>query len=256
MARELSQPKLCPCPKQVASSSHGSSVDLSGETEGRHPISATRVFIVAATPLLRECLAGLLASEGGIAVAGSAATADDAIAAFDRSDCEVALVATSRSDGLSAVAALAARSRAPRVVAVDLLEREETIVACAEAGVSGFVGSAASAHEVATALERVAGGELAWSSDVAASLVRHINGLAGARRADVDESPLTAREVQIVRLIDEGLSNKEIARKLFIEVATVKNHVHHILEKLQVSRRTQAAACLRSQRSDLDEPLD
>jgi DNA-binding NarL/FixJ family response regulator len=64
----------------------------------------------------------------------------------------------------------------------------------------------------------------------------------GARPAQ-----LTPREIEIVRLIDEGLSNREIGRRLAIEVATVKNHVHHVLEKLQVHRRGEAAARLRPQ---------
>jgi two-component system, NarL family, nitrate/nitrite response regulator NarL len=63
--------------------------------------------------------------------------------------------------------------------------------------------------------------------------------------SNVTASPLTARESEIVRLIDEGLSNKEIAIRLGIEVATVKNHVHNLLEKLRVHRRAEAAAQLR-----------
>ena len=68
---------------------------------------------------------------------------------------------------------------------------------------------------------------------------------AADRRAFLPGSTLTARELEVLSLLDEGLSNKQIARRLCIELATVKNHVHHILEKLQVGRRGEATAYLR-----------
>jgi DNA-binding NarL/FixJ family response regulator len=79
-----------------------------------------------------------------------------------------------------------------------------------------------------------------------ASLLRRVALLAQDSRDGLDTPALTRRQREIVALIDEGLSNKEIARRLSIELPTVKNHVHNILEKLQVSRRGAAAAVVRS----------
>jgi DNA-binding NarL/FixJ family response regulator len=83
---------------------------------------------------------------------------------------------------------------------------------------------------------------------MAASLFQRIATLALERSPQSIESRLTARELEILDLIDQGLSNKEIARRLTIELSTVKNHVHNILEKLNVSRRSEAAARARAER--------
>jgi len=84
------------------------------------------------------------------------------------------------------------------------------------------------------------------SPRVAGALLRRIAALATDGRSDRVPAHLTNREREIMGLIDEGLSNKEIAKRLRIEVATVKNHVHNILEKLQVHRRGEAAARVRA----------
>jgi DNA-binding NarL/FixJ family response regulator len=76
-------------------------------------------------------------------------------------------------------------------------------------------------------------------------LLMHVSSLARQRSHGWYDSGLTAREFQIVELINEGLSNKQIARRLCIQLSTVKNHVHHVLEKLKVTRRGEAVALLR-----------
>ena len=92
-------------------------------------------------------------------------------------------------------------------------------------------------------------GEAACSPRVAAALLRRVADRgARARRLDGEFAPLTSRERQIVALIDEGLSNKEIAARLCIELSTVKNHVHNLLEKLGARGRGEAAARVRMAR--------
>jgi two-component system, NarL family, nitrate/nitrite response regulator NarL len=86
------------------------------------------------------------------------------------------------------------------------------------------------------------------SPQIAASLIRRVRTLSCERPAPSDVPPLTARQWEILDLIDEGLSNKEIAGRLCIEVPTVKNHIHNILDKLQVRRRSEAAARVRGLR--------
>jgi len=94
-------------------------------------------------------------------------------------------------------------------------------------------------------IESVARGEVVCSPRIAASLLRRIADLAAEREPPPPELRLTSREIEIVELIDQGLSNKEIAQRLSIALPTVKNHVHSILDKLHVHRRAEAAARLR-----------
>lgn len=124
-------------------------------------------------------------------------------------------------------------------------DADEHLIAFAEAGVLGFLEGEATVDELVASVECVARGEASCPPRVAATLLRRITFLTAAPARAADSTALTARERQIVQLIAEGLSNKEIAQRLYIEVATVKNHVHNILEKLQVSSRGEAAARLR-----------
>ncbi|HEX7241600.1 MAG TPA: response regulator transcription factor, partial [Longimicrobiaceae bacterium] len=125
-----------------------------------------------------------------------------------------------------------------------IVETEDVVLACAEAGVSGYVSRGASLDDLVGALRSVARGELVCSPHIAGSLFRRVAALSERREAS-PAAVLTPREREILGLIDQGLSNKEISRRLRIELSTVKNHVHNLLEKLQVSRRGAAAACLR-----------
>jgi two-component system, NarL family, nitrate/nitrite response regulator NarL len=131
------------------------------------------------------------------------------------------------------------------VLALTVPNRETEILAFAEAGIAGFVTLEASVAELVEAIESVARGEALCSPSVAAALLRRLASLAHSRTSADPTGPLTAREREILALIDEGLSNKQIAQRLRIELPTVKNHVHHILVKLGADRRAEAAALVR-----------
>jgi len=120
-------------------------------------------------------------------------------------------------------------------------EVESEVLACAAAGVDGYVRMDASIGDVVTVVESVMRGELVCSPKVAASLYHSISSLG----ADGGVS-LTNRELQVVELMNRGLSNKEISNRLRIEPCTAKNHVQNILQKLGVHRRGQAVAKVRS----------
>jgi DNA-binding NarL/FixJ family response regulator len=130
-------------------------------------------------------------------------------------------------------------------------EADDEIVQLAEAGVDGLVTRDASLADVLDAVAAAVRRETLTSPTVAAVLLRRVASLAGERRP-AETSSLTRREREIVALIGRGLSNKEIAQSLRIELSTVKNHVHNILEKLHVPRRTDAVAAART-RGGLDE---
>ena len=133
-----------------------------------------------------------------------------------------------------------------RVVGFGVQEVEGEILACAEAGLAGYVPCEASLDELVERTLRIMRGELLCTPRMAAAMFRSLE----LRKSAYDEggigAVLTAREREVLRLIDGGLSNKEIASSLHIEVSTVKNHVHNLLEKLHVTSRMQAAAQLGS----------
>jgi DNA-binding CsgD family transcriptional regulator len=129
-------------------------------------------------------------------------------------------------------------------------------VACAEAGVVGYVGAEGSLDDVTAAIEGAARGEPRCTPQVVAALLRRVAALAGeVRPTRVGLPALTGREHQVVALIEAGLSNKEIARRLHVEVATVKNHVHNILKKLQARSRVEIVARVRQVQGWPSNPL-
>ena len=205
-----------------------------------------RVVIVADIRLYREGVARVLARHPRIRVVGAAdgATSVEQLLANGRTDVVLLDMATANSTSL--IRTLAAAAPDVKVIALGLSERESDVIECAEAGISGYVTGDASLDDLAETIESVERGEMPCSPRVAATLLRRVAALAAQQNTRPNDVALTRRELQILHLIDEGLSNKEIAERLFIEVATVKNHVHNILEKLNVQRRGEAAARSRS----------
>jgi two-component system, NarL family, nitrate/nitrite response regulator NarL len=126
-------------------------------------------------------------------------------------------------------------------LAIGVLEEENEVLACAASGLDGYVSIGASADNLMAALAVVIRRELVCSPKAAASLYNCV----GLLRAVGDE-PLTLRKIEIIDLMNEGLANKEIARRLGIAASTVKHHVQNILSKRDVHRRRQAAAKLRA----------
>jgi two-component system nitrate/nitrite response regulator NarL len=135
--------------------------------------------------------------------------------------------------------------REVKVVALGVPEVEADILRFAEVGVHAYVPPQAGVDDLIRAVNGVVRGEPPCSPRIAAALLRRVAVLAAAHGPQSEMRQLTCRERQTVQLIEEGLSNKEIARRLCIEVPTVKNHVHSILKKLRAKRRGEAAALLR-----------
>jgi len=207
----------------------------------------TRVLVVADIRLFREGLAEMLRAEPEIEVVATAAGADEAVRALRELDPDVALVDMAIPDNKWLVRALVAAVPGACIVALAVPEIEREVLACAEVGVAGYVTRDGSIEDVVAAVESAARGEILCSPRMAARLFQRVATLALERSPNI-ESRLTTRELEILDLIDQGLSNKEIARRLTIQLSTVKNHVHNILEKLNVSRRSEAAARARAAR--------
>lgn len=201
-----------------------------------------RVLIVADIRLYREGLADALARREALQVVGAAGSREGAIAALDECHPDVVLVDMAMLEGQATARALLEHAPDLRVVVLAVPELERDVLNCAELGVSGLVPRDASLDELVATLECAAHGEVRCSPRMTATILRRLATLAAERGSARLEVLLTAREREVIELIDRGLSNKEIARRLGRSLPTIKQHVHNILEKLQVHRRGEAAA--------------
>lgn len=204
-----------------------------------------RVLIVSDVRLYRDGLAKILAAEPRLQVVGTAADLQAAVRMAAERPADIALIDMGIPQGLCAMREVSTAAPAIKIVALGVRDSEQDVIAGAEAGVAGYVPRAASVGDLVNVLESVGRGELLCSPRAAATLLRRVTALSGGRARDgLDGALLTPRERQIIALLESGLSNKDMARRLGIEVATVKNHVHNVLEKLRVHRRAQAVARL------------
>lgn len=201
-----------------------------------------RLLILGEVGVYREALAGSLGRDERFEVVAVAPGVEEALEVLDHVEADVLLVDTRTTEGADAVRALAAAAPQVKIVALAVPEVEREVIAVAEAGASAYVTPDGSMEDLASAVQSVGRGEVLCSPGMTAGLFRRVAALARERRLDPIEEKLTARELDVLRLIEEGLSNKEIAAALSIELPTVKNHVHRILEKLHVHRRSEAAA--------------
>jgi DNA-binding NarL/FixJ family response regulator len=204
-----------------------------------------RALLVADIRLYREGLAEILSRTRLLEVVGTASSLEEAFTVARDSRPDVVLIDTAMPGSLTAIGIIVSATPGVNVVALGVPDNEADVITCAEAGVSGYVFRDSSLKDLIEAVKAVVRGELRCSPQMARSLLRHVKALAAARSGEVPCPHLTRREIEIAELLDHGLSNKEIASRLCIEVSTVKNHVHSILEKLNASRRGEAAAKLR-----------
>jgi DNA-binding NarL/FixJ family response regulator len=130
-----------------------------------------------------------------------------------------------------------------KIVAFAVSQDDRDVVACAVAGISAYVSCDGSAEDLIVAVHQAMRGEFVCPPRITALLLGHLAAISAGRSASA--SVLTQREMEIVPLVEQGLSNKEIARQLRVGTATVKNHIHNILEKLQLRRRGEVGAHLR-----------
>jgi len=155
-------------------------------------------------------------------------------------EVDIVLIDVTQSIDLDEVRAIASERTDVALVALGLREERRDVVRCGRAGFSGYVDRNASIEGLCQALSNASSGRLACSAEISGGLLRALFGL--ERRANPMElgDALTRREGEVLQLIGQGLSNKEIARHLRLSLATVKHHVHHILQKLKLPRRAQA----------------
>jgi len=192
-----------------------------------------RVLVADDHPIVRSGIVALLAAADDIEVVGEAFDGQDAVEKALALEPDLVLIdlRMPRLDGDAATAVILSRQPAIRVVVLTTYESDSAILTAIEAGASGYLLKAAPQEEILAGIRSVARGEVALAPSIAALLVR---------RVKTPAVTLSARETEVLGLVAQGLSNPAIAKKLFLGEATVKTHLLHVFEKLEVNDRTRA----------------
>lgn len=201
-----------------------------------------RVLLVSDVRVYRDAVTRCCHRHPWVRIVAAVGHHDGALALAREHQPDIALIDMRTPESLGLAHALAERVPAVKMVGLGLAETEDNVLAYAEAGFAGYVPQETPLEELVVVLQGIARGEVRYSRSVTTTLLHRLASAAGPLGSAVQ---LTPRETEIVRLIDDGRSNREIAHCLAIELATVKNHVHNLLEKLRVHRRGEAAARLR-----------
>jgi DNA-binding NarL/FixJ family response regulator len=203
------------------------------------PDAPIRVLVVDDHAVVREGLRTFLSLQDGIEVAGEAADGAAAVREAERLRPDVVLMdlVMPGLDGVGAMRELRRRLPACRVIVLTSYAEDDRLLPVIQAGAAGYLLKAAEPREIARAVRAAHAGDALLDPSVAARLVEAI-----AQRAGGEPTPrLTPREREVLVLIGRGMANKRIARELGVSEKTVKTHVGHVLAKLGVSDRTQAA---------------
>lgn len=229
----------------------GPAADDAAASRAPDGVPPIRLYIVSPMRIYREGLAHVLASRHPFALVGCSDVEQDAAPVVRRGEVDVVLYDIRCPSGLLGLRLLATTSRA-RVVALGLEESVDWVIAGAEAGIAGYVTDSTSLEELVARITEAAHGEFRCPPHIAGILLRRLASIGPLLGASGPRSRLTSRELEVAALLQEGLSNKQIAARLTIQLPTVKNHVHSILEKLETPTRSDAAAVLRTARYDTD----
>ena len=203
---------------------------------------AIRVLICDDHALFRRGLIMVLESEDGIEVVAEAEDGKEAIRAAEDVGPDVILmdVRMPRMSGIEATRAIAESVPTAKVLMLTVSDEEEDLYEAVKAGATGYLLKEISIEEVANAIRAVVTGQSLISPSMASKLLIEFNNLARQAQQKVIAPKLTDRELQVLKLVAQGMSNREAAETLFISENTVKNHVRNILEKLHLHSRMEA----------------
>ncbi|MFH8559942.1 response regulator [Streptomyces sp. NPDC017988] len=205
----------------------------------REPGATVRLLLADDHPVVRAGLRAVLDAEPDFEIVAEAATAEAAVeqaAAVGAHRVDVVLMDLQFGAGMhgaEATAAITAREGAPRVLVLTTYDTDADILAAVEAGAAGYLLKDAPPEELAAAVRTAASGRSALAPAIAHRLMDRMRAPAQA---------LSRRELEVLRLVKDGLSNQRISKELFLSQATVKSHLVHIYAKLGVDSRTAAVA--------------
>ncbi len=201
-------------------------------------MTAIRILITDDHPVVRDGLAAILGTQPDFTVVGQAATGGEAVLRAGRLKPDVVLMdlAMPEMDGVEAIRRLRSAAPEARVIVFTAFDSDERIVGAVQAGAQGYLLKGAPRDELFRAIREVSRGGSLLQPVIASKLMQHL------RRAGAEASPLTDREMEVLRLLAQGMPNKAIAAELVISQRTVKFHVGSILSKLGAANRTEAVS--------------
>lgn len=199
-----------------------------------------RLILADDHPVVRTGLRAVLDTEPDFLVVGEVSSAEEAVRLTGDIEADVVLMDLQFGAGMhgsEATAAIAERQHAPRVLVLTTYDTDADILAAIEAGATGYLLKDAPPDELAHAVRTAAAGRSALAPAIAHRLMDRMRAPATA---------LSSREIEVLGLVADGLSNQDISKRLFLSQATVKSHLVHIYDKLDVDSRTSAVAAARS----------
>jgi DNA-binding NarL/FixJ family response regulator len=217
------------------------------QCDGNSSAPRLKLLITSEVRFLRESLGEVLGREGALTVIGCCADLGQTLSMTREQRPDMVLLDAALRDGALGVRRLRELIAGLQVVVFAVDESVEAILGWAEAGITGYIPCSAATANLSSLLADISAGRQACSGLVAAGLLQRIAAASVGPQKDVlGPQLLTPRELEIMRLVSTGLSNKEIARRLNIGLTTTKSHVHNALGKLNVQRRGQVALWMHS----------
>lgn len=222
----------------------GAALSVGAALQGDVPLRPKiRLLVVTPHKVLRDCL--ILALDGeDLEIVGATGDDAEAMELGREHQPDVVLIAPARSDAedLTMIRDLARALDGARLLLLGPFDVDTMLLPSVRAGVRGYLSRDTSLVELADAVRRLAAGEAVSSPAITRALLQHLEQMEARhrKRQRAEALALTAREMEVLQLIARSASNKRIAQELHLSVHTVKNHVHHILDKLEVESRHEA----------------
>lgn len=214
---------------------------------------AIQVLVVDDHPVVRRGIKSLLADESGIQVVGEAVDGKEALEKFEQLDPDVVLMdlVMPEMSGIEAIQRITEAHPDARILVMTSFAADDKVFPSIKAGALGYILKDSDPEDLVRMIYQVYRGELALHPTIARKVIQELNRPA---EGPLTPSPLTAREVEILQLLAQGVENKQIALRLTLQEATVRTHVSNILGKLQLANRVQATLyALRSGLTSLDD---